>query len=126
MVKKGPLNTDATEFASPTQSLSHTGVIQSTFTGDTHVFRDDSIGTGRFNITVPGPIGPGTPSYQGTIPFVTSGDIRVNLNTGPAANQDLINFFGAGAGADSDQIHTYEIYDEVPSNTPGVGNFTRR
>lgn len=116
----GPANTDATEFASPTQRVTHTGVIQSAFTGDTHVFRDDSIGTGRFNITVSGPIGPGTPTYQGSIPFVTSNDIRVNLNTGPAANQDLINFFGAAAGADSDQIHTYEIYDEVPSNTPGV------
>ena len=116
----GPVATRATEFASPTQRVTHTGVIQSTFTGDTHVFRDDSIGTGRFNITVPGPIGPGTPTYQGSIPFVTSNDIRVNLNTGPAANQDLINFFGAAAGADSDQIHTYEIYDEVPSNTPGV------
>jgi hypothetical protein len=115
----GPAPTRATEFVSPIQRISDTGVIQSTFTGDTYVFRDDSIGTGRFNITVPGPIGPGTPSYQGTIPFVTSGDIRVNLNTGPAANQDLINFFGAGAGADSDQIHTYEIYDEVPANTPG-------
>ena len=115
----GPVASRATEFASPTQRVTHTGVIQSTFTGDTHVFRDDSIGTGRFNITVPGPIGPGTPTYQGSIPFVTSSDIRVNLNTGPAANQDLINFFGAAAGADSDQIHTYEIYDEVPSNTPG-------
>lgn len=118
--QEGPANTDATEFASPTQRVTHTGVIQSAFTGDTHVFRDDSIGTGRFNITVPGPIGPGTPTYQGSIPFVTSSDIRVNLNTGPTANQDLINFFGAAAGADSDQIHTYEIYDEVPSNTPGV------
>ena len=115
----GPVASRSTEFASPTQRVTHTGVIQSTFTGDTHVFRDDSIGTGRFNITVPGPIGPGTPTYQGSIPFVTSSDIRVNLNTGPAANQDLINFFGAAAGADSDQIHTYEIYDEVPSNTPG-------
>ena len=118
--QEGPAITDATEFASPTQRLSYRGVIQNTFTGDTHVFRDDSIGTGRFIITVPGPIGPGTPTYQGSIPFVTSSDIRVNLNTGPSANQDLINFFGAGAGADSDQIHTYEIYDEVPSNTPGV------
>ena len=105
---------------SPTRNLLYTGVIQNTFTGDTHVSRDDSIGTGRFIITVPGPIGPGTPTYQGSIPFVTSSDIRVNLNTGPTANQDLINFFGAAAGADSDQIHTYEIYDEVPSNTPGV------
>ena len=115
----GPVASRSTEFASPTQRVTHTGVIQSAFTGDTHVFTDDSIGTGRFNITVSGPIGPGTPTYQGSIPFVTSSDIRVNLNTGPAANQDLINFFGAAAGADSDQIHTYEIYDEVPSNTPG-------
>jgi len=101
----------------PSHELYPTGVLQGSNTAGAYVFRDDS---GGFNLVTSGPIGPGTPSYQGSIPFVTSGDIRVNLNTGPDANQDLINFFGAAAGADSDQIHTYEIYDEVPANTPGV------
>ena len=98
-----------------------TGVFTNSHSGNTVVTRQpgDFTSIEQYDIITSGPIGPGTPSYQGTIPFVTSSDIRVNLNTGPSANQDLINFFGAGAGADSDQIHTYEIYDEVPANTPG-------
>jgi hypothetical protein len=112
-----PNNTGNDEVANPSHELYPTGVLQGSNTAGAHVFRDDS---GGFNLATSGPIGPGTPSYQGSIPFVTSSDIRVNLNTGPDANQDLINFFGAAAGADSDQIHTYEVYDEVPANTPGV------
>jgi len=98
-----------------------TGVFTNSHSGNTVVTRQpgDFTSIEQYDIITSGPIGPGTPSYQGTIPFVTSSDIRVNLNTGPSANQDLINFFGAGSGADSDQIHTYEIYDEVPANTPG-------
>lgn len=102
--------------ADPSTETETTGVFTNAHTGDTIVTRNPT----GYDIITSSNIGPGTPSYQGSIPFVTSSDIRVNLNTGPSANQDLISFFGAAAGADSDQIHTYEVYDEVPANTPGV------
>ena len=109
--------------ASPTNvaETETTGVFTNIYDGNTVVTRQpgDFTSIEQYDIITSGPIGPGTPSYQGSIPFVTSNDIRVNLNTGPSSNQELINFFGAAAGADSDQIHTYEIYDEVPANTPG-------
>lgn len=65
-------------------------------------------------------IGPGTPSFDGTIPLFAKGNIEVHLNTPNPTGRDIIQFFAVGAGADSDQISAIQILDSAPASDPAA------
>ena len=60
-----------------------------------------------------------TRASSGT-PLLAKGNIRINLNTPPEGTQQLIKFFGIGAGTDSDQIHSIQILDSANAGDAGA------
>lgn len=55
-----------------------------------------------------------------SIPLLAKGNIRLNLNTVDEDTKALLRFFGVGAGADSDEIHSIQILDSANSGDPGA------
>jgi len=55
-----------------------------------------------------------------SIPLFAKGNIRFNLKTVDIDFKNLITFFGIGAGADSDEIHSIQILDSANSGDPGA------
>jgi len=52
----------------------------------------------------------------GSLPFITSSRITINLQTPIQNQQDLLNFFNVNAGAETDEIHSVQIFDSATEN----------